>query len=427
MAQKLVISGMVQVPKSGGGSANYTLQSAAFMASVGGAYALDTSAGSFDVTLPETWAVGAPIAFMDAFGTWIDHPPTFLRNGHKIEGAEVNFTDSAQGTFLTLVNVGEPSGIRVLESGAKPHCIVAPTISGGTWAQTSTNGTWVGNPTAFVYQWQQSADGETGWADISGATAATINPTGLVGDYLRLVVTASNANGFTAAISSNVSAQLVQPSFPSPGPLAYWRLDEQSGVRADATGNGYDLSDNNGVGFAAGKIGTAAVFDTTNYLSNPALGPVIDPTAMTIAGWINPTDVSTQRGVMGTFNSDGWCIQVGGSIGANAGIFIGGFAVEGGYTSNAAAAAAVPVNTWTFFAVRINGDVTLDIFTNDAKETLSYPTLAPSTGALGVGCYGLGGGPMDGSLDEIGVWNRPLSDEEIAQLYNGGDGVTLPG
>ena len=86
----------------------------------------------------------------------------------------------------------------------------------------------MGNPTAFGYQWQQSADGVTGWADISGATAATFNPVGLAGNYLRLIVTASNANGTTAAISSNVSAQLVQPSFPS-GVLAYYKLDEESG------------------------------------------------------------------------------------------------------------------------------------------------------------------------------------------------------
>jgi len=83
-----------------------------------------------------------------------------------------------------------------------------------------------------------------------------------------------------------------------------------------------------------------------------------------------------------------------------------------------------PVGEWTFFAIRVNGTV-LDIWTGATQETLATTcVLATGDAAFNVGDYG--GGPMDGSLDEIGVWNRALSDEEVAQLYNGGNGLAYP-
>ena len=43
--------------------------------------------------------------------------------------------------------------------------------------------------------------------------------------------------------------------------VAYYRLTEASGSRADSSGNGYTLTDNNTVGSRAGKVGAnAALF-----------------------------------------------------------------------------------------------------------------------------------------------------------------------
>ena len=38
----------------------------------------------------------------------------------------------------------------------------------------------------------------------------------------------------------------------------------------------------------------------------------------------------------------------------------------------------------------------------------------------------LGGGWTEGKLDEYGIWTRALTEEEILQLYNNGDGLTYP-
>ena len=48
-----------------------------------------------------------------------------------------------------------------------------------------------------------------------------------------------------------------------PRMLAYWPLDEESGGRADWSGNEYDLTDINSVLFNAAKVGNGALFDNT--------------------------------------------------------------------------------------------------------------------------------------------------------------------
>jgi hypothetical protein len=39
---------------------------------------------------------------------------------------------------------------------------------------------------------------------------------------------------------------------------------------------------------------------------------------------------------------------------------------------------------------------------------------------------GESGPTMDGLIDEVGVWDRALTDTEIGELYNGGDGLAYP-
>ncbi len=93
---------------------------------------------------------------------------------------------------------------------AAPQNTTPPTIS-GTAAEgktlTASNGTWSGAPTSFFYQWQRcSADG-TSCANITGATKKTYVVTANDVDHaLRVVVTAANADGQTAAPSKPTAA-----------------------------------------------------------------------------------------------------------------------------------------------------------------------------------------------------------------------------
>jgi len=76
-----------------------------------------------------------------------------------------------------------------------------------------------------------------------------------------------------------------------PGTLkAYWKLEEASGTRVDATGNGYDLSEQGGVGSAAGVFDDAAAFD------NAAGHRLYEPVGVNDLNWGGTYDVGDQIG-----------------------------------------------------------------------------------------------------------------------------------
>jgi hypothetical protein len=79
---------------------------------------------------------------------------------------------------------------------------------------TAENGTWTNSPTSFAYQWQRCDAGGANCADISGAKSKTYDV--VAGDAektLRVVVTATNADGSTSA---NSRATAIVSSSKSP-------------------------------------------------------------------------------------------------------------------------------------------------------------------------------------------------------------------
>lgn len=72
---------------------------------------------------------------------------------------------------------------------------------------TGSNGVWNGATPTFTYQWQRCDTAGAGCDDILGAKSQTYSPTSLdVGNTLRVVVTATNANGSGSSISHQSSS-----------------------------------------------------------------------------------------------------------------------------------------------------------------------------------------------------------------------------
>jgi hypothetical protein len=90
---------------------------------------------------------------------------------------------------------------------AAPVNQVLPQISGqvqqgGTLAASS--GSWDGSPTSYAYQWQECDGSGAGCTNLSGATSSRYELTADdLGRTVRVVVTASNADGATSATSAN--------------------------------------------------------------------------------------------------------------------------------------------------------------------------------------------------------------------------------
>jgi hypothetical protein len=99
--------------------------------------------------------------------------------------------------------------------GASPANTSAPTVSGAALeGQTlqASQGTWIG-ATSYAYQWRSCDSTGGACSDITGATASTYVPgVTLVGRTLRVVVTASNSAGSTAATSG--ATNVIQSAAP---------------------------------------------------------------------------------------------------------------------------------------------------------------------------------------------------------------------
>jgi len=108
---------------------------------------------------------------------------------------------------VALIAVG--GVFAAVASAAVPQNTAAPTISGTAKegsTLTASTGTWTNSPTSFAYQWQRCASDGTGCGDVNGATDKTYVPvSGDVSHTLRIVVTATNADG-KASASSEPSA-----------------------------------------------------------------------------------------------------------------------------------------------------------------------------------------------------------------------------
>src|SRR5581483_7834549 len=180
-------------------------------------------------------------------------------------------------------------------SAAAPVNTAPPTISGTPKAGatlTADDGTWSNSPTTFTYVWQRCASDGRGCGDITSATAKTYSPsTSDVGHALRVVVTASNADGKAAAVSAatdpissaNGPTNTVRPSVTgaavvgstlrvsngswSPAAASYGRQWQ----RCASDGSGCtNIAGANGQSYGVGGNTTTTVVTTTTTTTTPA-------------------------------------------------------------------------------------------------------------------------------------------------------------
>jgi hypothetical protein len=110
---------------------------------------------------------------------------------------------------LSVVLAGALLGVTAASArtAAVPRNTAPPTIS-GTVSEgntlTANNGSWANSPTSFAYQWRRCDSAGSGCTDIAGATKKTYTLTSDDSDHtVRVVVTASNADGQATATSDN--------------------------------------------------------------------------------------------------------------------------------------------------------------------------------------------------------------------------------
>lgn len=200
--------------------------------------------------------------------------------------------------------------------------------------------------------------------------------------------------------------------------VAYYKLDESSGNATDSSGNGKTLTNTGTITYATGKINNGATNNGTGTKRlNGTMTGLTSSSNNTWSLWYKP---SGHTGYIIDQNPDsGNCRLIIYNDGDGARLFANGNEVDGG---------AMTLGTW-YFIVATKSNTSWELFVNGTSKGttttggLSYPN--DSTFSI-LNAKEAGGAPMNGTIDEVGVWDRVLNLTEIRQLYNNGTGQQYP-
>jgi len=234
----------------------------------------------------------------------------------------------------------------------------------------------------------------------------------------------SKSSSVTTTIDSlPVHTQLAAIDGAGSGLVSWWKFDEGSGATAvDSTGgsNGTLL---NGSTWTSGKIGSAIQLDgVDDYVSTGNSASLIPSTGISISTWIYPTKSAlyARQGIFGVFESSG---AVGFGFGvefdnpSSSGIIF----FHNSHDSYTVPVASLPaLGQWYQIVVTADsGGYRLFINGNQVYSD-SHPWVAPSSNfssSIGLWPFGTYFG---GAMDDLRIYNRAISDQEVATIYSGG-------
>ena len=193
---------------------------------------------------------------------------------------------------------------------------------------------------------------------------------------------------------------------------AFYKLSDTS----DSSGNNRTLTNNGNVSFASGKLGNAAVGDGSSYLTIPSLN-LQDYASYSVGFWFVKPNQSGAKlifsaGTGGTNGNIG--VYTGPSHGAGLQVYTPDW--EGSDI-------AINDNEWVHLVITQN-ETEIKLFVNNVLQYIRASS--PLTGSTVNFLSGEGGTyACDGQIDAVGIWNRAVSDAEVAALYNNGTGLEL--
>jgi serine/threonine protein kinase len=201
------------------------------------------------------------------------------------------------------------------------------------------------------------------------------------------------------------------------GLVGYWPLD---GDGTDRSLLGHDLRLKGGVGFAPGLFGQSLDLhgNPNTYAQRLPDDPEYDfgDGDFTIQIWVNFYSTSPNQVLIEKFSGNvgpGWTFS---KPENNVLQFFH-------FTPCNSAPQTIPVNVWQHLVVCRKDDA-IRIWSNGRTIVSSYcPPISKSTSPLYIGrrspTDARSSLSLDGRLDEVAIWNRALTDNEIAYLHNG--------
>lgn len=281
-------------------------------------------------------------------------------------------------------------------AGADPDCINRP-----EWA----------NLRCKVKPALQS--GVNGLPDVA-VTTYTYNRLNQTLTETEKVGTSTRTKTRTYGLSGRLAVETTSASTPvRQGLVAAYGFDEGAGtVAADSSGKNNPGTVTGATWTATGKYGGALNFDgVDDWVTTPEGKSIILSDAMTVEAWVKPDVVSGKRTIV-TKQSNGQ----GNRYGIYAHSASGGPAAEikTSTTTAASSSSPLPTGTWSHVAEVYDGQ-SLKLFVNGALKT-TQPATGDTWavgGPLRIGGNSLASEYFDGTIDDVRVYNRPLSGAEV--------------
>ena len=340
----------------------------------------------------------------------------------------ISWTTGSTGDATNgFVDIAYGNGRFVAVGEGGPNRVVYTTCMGNCANPAEPAGSLLYNNDRRVMQW---CDG-TRWQSMGpdnpgGASGGCSNPAGGAGEMMF------NADHSVPQYCDGGTWRAVGPvpACPVNGLAGLWSMNEGTGTTtADSAGNGNNGTLTNGPTWTTGQIGGALAFDNTNdYVAVPNSTSLNITGQITLAAWIYKP--STPAGVYNTIIAKGnngtrlqytlstWGTELlmGMCNGANAACGYDESWVSGVITTG-----------WQHVAATYNDATnTVKLYRNGVPLTLSgnninTMSMQSNTDGLRIGML-VSGEPGNATIDDARVYNRALTDAEIARLYNGGLG-----
>jgi len=207
------------------------------------------------------------------------------------------------------------------------------------------------------------------------------------------------------------------------GLVAYYALDDTTGDVLDASGNGHNGTNNGPTRNVTGKINKSFSFDGDDDYINLGSGIPNITAGVTISTWIYPdfTDMSGIWTVILERSYDAcWSLMK-----PNDGSKITMRVWASGEAR--ATSGTLDSNVWTHVVGTYDGSyVRIYINGTEANATAHTGSLNSNTGNVHIGYDTTHNvSAWSGKLDEIAIWNRCISANEVNELWNNGDGKAL--